>query len=357
MKSKLLRLLKQPTPALLLGVLTAWCASFALTTQADTTAVSYSGRAQVVGITHMNNSPDIFIADTGPLPSTGGHIEVSVMQTNMFGFSLEMAEAVTSGEGDTTFSSASMVNMTLKFVVMQTGVTNVVTIESLNATAQARCKPNSVDVSAEAQVRGLAINGQPVEVTGEPNQVINFEGWTMILNEQTISTTESGSSISVVGVRIDDFGCLQGAFGTAEAGITCGVPNPPGDCGKVTGGGWIVGTPTGAKGTFGVSGGIRRGEFWGHLNYIDHGTGMHVRSTQVTGFTFVNDTTRRIDYQVTVDGQPATATVVVADNGEPGRDDTFDLTLSTGYHAGGELGGSRPGGGNIQIHKCPPGWQ
>jgi len=38
--------------------------------------------------------------------------------------------------------------------------------------------------------------------------------------------------------------------------------------------------------------------------------------------------------------------VDIADNGEPGRDtDTFTLTLSTGYSAGGVLNG-----GNIQLH-------
>ncbi|HUR58507.1 MAG TPA: post-COAP-1 domain-containing protein, partial [Opitutaceae bacterium] len=131
------------------------------------------------------------------------------------------------------------------------------------------------------------------------------------------------------------------------------------DCGKVTGGGWIIGTPSGAKGTFGMSGGIRRGEFWGHLTYQDHGTGMKVQSTAVTGFR--NDPSdpkgRIITYSVTIAGAPGTATLRVVDNGEPGRNDIFDLTLSTGYHAAGDLGGGRPGGGNIQLHKCPPGWE
>jgi len=28
----------------------------------------------------------------------------------------------------------------------------------------------------------------------------------------------------------------------------------------------------------------------------------------------------------------------------------------SGYSASGSLGGAGPGGGNIQMHKCPPGW-
>jgi hypothetical protein len=137
-------------------------------------------------------------------------------------------------------------------------------------------------------------------------------------------------------------------------------PGPPteDDCGKVTGGGWIVGTPSGAKGTFGVSGGIRRDEFWGHLNYVDHGTGLHVRSTAVTGFDEdpTDPNARLIQYNVLIGTTPGTALVRVVDNGEPGRNDRFEITLSNGYTASGSLGDGRPGGGNIQLHKCPPGW-
>jgi hypothetical protein len=137
------------------------------------------------------------------------------------------------------------------------------------------------------------------------------------------------------------------------------VPAPPAgqDCGKVTGGGWIVGTPSGEKGTFGVSGGLQGAQFWGHLNYVDHGLGLHVRSTAVTGFD--DDPTdadgRIIHYNVLIGTAEGTATVRVVDNGEPGARDLFEITLSTGYTAAGELGGARPGGGNIQLHKCPPG--
>jgi len=136
------------------------------------------------------------------------------------------------------------------------------------------------------------------------------------------------------------------------------VPPPADDeCGKITGGGWIVATPSTEKGTFGVSGGIVNGNFWGHLNYVDHGTGMHVRSTAVTAFNDdpADENGRIIQYNVLIGTATGTATVRVVDHGEPGARDRFELTLSTGYTAKGELGGGRPGGGNIQLHKCPPG--
>jgi hypothetical protein len=129
---------------------------------------------------------------------------------------------------------------------------------------------------------------------------------------------------------------------------------PPTDCDDfVTGGGWIVGTPTGAKGNFGVHGGFRNGKFWGGLNYIDHASGMHVKSTDVTAYTEISENCRQINFKVTIDGVAGTAIVKVCDNGEPGRNDTFDIQLSNGYKASGDLAGQHPGGGNIQLHrKC-----
>lgn len=139
----------------------------------------------------------------------------------------------------------------------------------------------------------------------------------------------------------------------------CGPqPGPAGECPKLTGGGWIVGTPSGSKASFGVQAGIRRGAFWGGLNYIDHGTGMHVKSRTVTSVEFdPNDADcLLITYDVTIDGEPGEAAVRACDKGEPGRDDIFEITLSNGYTAHGTLGGDGSGGGNIQLHKCPPGW-
>ena len=223
-------------------------------------------------------------------------------------------------------------------------------------------------VTGSSQIQGLVINGTAVNVTGTANQVVTFAGGTVVINAQVTSSAGSESKISVASLFITLDGCFTGPIGFAEAAISCGTKTPPpppppapggtnAPCGKITGGGFIIGTPSGAKGSFGVSGGIRRGQFWGHLNYIDHGTGMHVKSTAVTGFTVIDAVTRQIDYNVDIDGAAGTATVICADNGEPGRDDIFDITLSTGYHAGGDLGGPGHGGGNIQLHKCPPGWQ
>jgi len=117
---------------------------------------------------------------------------------------------------------------------------------------------------------------------------------------------------------------------------------------KVTGGGWIR-VPSGAKGTFGVSGGVN----WGHLEFDDHGrNGPTVKSRSVTGYSVIDAVTRRIEGTARMNGQRGfTYQVDVSDNGEPGRNDVFALKV---WNAAGTLVYSASGplkGGNIQLHK------
>jgi hypothetical protein len=141
---------------------------------------------------------------------------------------------------------------------------------------------------------------------------------------------------------------LNGAVTMVKSMIsTCGTSgggtNPPEICRDfVTGGGWVN-----DKATFGVSGGIKHDKFWGQLSFNDH-NGVKVKSTSVTGYVIIDAVTRLIDGTARLNGKdPVTYTVIVTDNGEPGRNDKFSLVLSTGYSISGTL----TGGGNIQLHK------
>jgi hypothetical protein len=140
--------------------------------------------------------------------------------------------------------------------------------------------------------------------------------------------------------------------GSSSGGGGGGVP--PEHCRDfVTGGGWIKGffdtkSHKECKATFGVSGGIKNGEFWGQLSYNDHDA-VKVKSTSVTDYIVIDSVTRKIEGIAKINGKGSfTYTVVVVDNGEPGRNDSFSLNLSNGYSASGNLMG-----GNIQLHtKC-----
>jgi hypothetical protein len=130
----------------------------------------------------------------------------------------------------------------------------------------------------------------------------------------------------------------------SACGSSTGVPVPPSKpCGNfVTGGGWIN-----DKATFGVSGGIKGNKFWGQLSYNDHANGVKVKSSSVTAYIVIDDVTRQIEGVASINGSGSfNYKVIVVDNGEPGRDDSFSIELSNGYNASGKLSG-----GNIQIHK------
>ena len=123
----------------------------------------------------------------------------------------------------------------------------------------------------------------------------------------------------------------------------------------VTGSGWIETNSdsngrqreNNNKATFDVSGGFSKGKLWGQLSYDDPGNGVNVESTSVTAYTVINSTTRQIEGIARINGRGSfTYTVVVMDNGESNRNNSFSLELSKGYSASGIVQD-----GNIQFHK------
>jgi hypothetical protein len=113
----------------------------------------------------------------------------------------------------------------------------------------------------------------------------------------------------------------------------------------MTGGGFIV--VNGARDNFGFVAGFKPGQnvVSGHFNYIDHGTGDHVESIDVTSYTG-SGSCRTFSGSGTDNGQSVSFTVTGCDNGEPGQEnDTFVINLDNGYSASGPLEG-----GDIQLH-------
>jgi hypothetical protein len=323
------------------------------------TSTTYRGRAAVVSGTVVGLG--VSVSDTGPLDSSGGVRETSLLSANVSGMvTAEAAHALTYGANNVAYSEASVANAGVNTCTTVLIGGNVITADFVMARAMADCC-TTPSLSGSSEVAGLNVNGQAAFVTGQPNQTIDLGmGNRVVINEQFGAQTDTSADITVNALHI--YLCDTGdvVISSASAGTTCGTSSggneisAPPACDFLTGGGWITGTPSGAKANFGVGGGFKNGAFWGHLNYIDHGNGMHVKATAVTGYsTDLNDSDCRIiDYNVTIDGQAGTARVRACDKGEPGRDDIFQIQLSNGYFAGGDLGGSRPGGGNIQLHKC-----
>jgi hypothetical protein len=299
---------------------------------------SFSGRATVIRATVLGIST--VISDTGPLPGSGGALEASLLEASVPGLAAaRVAHASTVGQGNASRSEASVADLSL------TVGGNSIAADFLMARALAACTNSGPTASGTSEIAGLTINGQAVTVTGQPNQTIALPGGRVVINEQQSSADNKSADITVNALHVIIDGVADVVISSAHADVACTGPPacPGGDF--VTGGGWIN-TPSGARGNFGVAGGIKNGAFWGHLVYIDHGTGLKVKGTGVTMYQVTGPTSRHIEGTAEVNGQPGfTYQVDVADNGEPGRNDTFALGLSNGYKAGGTLQG-----GNIQLH-------
>ena len=297
------------------------------------TATTYSGQGTAVRVTDPLTGP-VTLADTGPLPSSGGAQEASLLSGSVPGvLTADVLHATTIAQGDRSRSEASVADLGL------TVAGNTISADLLTARATATCS----SVSGGADIVGLVINGQSVAASGQPNQTVSLPGGaTLVINEQS----SGNGAITVNALHVTVPGVVDIVVSSAHADIHCQGP-PPCSTAKdfVTGGGWIP--ASGSKGTFGVAGGTTNGGFWGHLVYIDHGSGLRVKGTGVTAYIVTGPTSRRIEGTAELNGAPGfTYTVDVADNGEPGvGSDTFALQLSNGYSASGVLGG-----GNIQLH-------
>jgi hypothetical protein len=143
---------------------------------------------------------------------------------------------------------------------------------------------------------------------------------------------------------------LSGDQNGTEPGDTASktwvLPGSDAGC-KVTYGGRIT-TDAGDKATFG--GNAKGAGPSGQENFQDHGSTaeFHLHSIDVQSVVCSDDgTAASIFGTATIDGAGSVDyRIDVVDNGEPGRDDTYELRLSNGYDTGVQT----LVGGNVQIH-------
>jgi hypothetical protein len=236
----------------------------------------------------------------------------------------------------------------------------------LAADADVSCSNGVASVGGSAEVAELTIDGQTIVVGGQANQSVPLPGGgNVVINEQGTSASANQGSADVSALHVVIPGVL-GVGGTdvfvAKAHADAGCAPPPSstcDITKdfVTGGGWVhVGAGV-SRANFAVAGGIKKGLFWGHLEYINHLTGRKVHGLSVSLYEPVSpgqQTLRHIRGLADVNGTTMTYDVLVADNGESGKGvDTFELKLDG---APEPIDPNTLGGGNIQLHHpCPVG--
>jgi hypothetical protein len=291
---------------------------------------------------------DIAVLATDELPSEGGAIEFALLDVNVAGVvTADITRAVIIGQGLRTESEASISNLELNV----SG--NSITVGFLGSTATAECVDGTAVVGGDFEINDLVVNGTTLTVTTAENQRFSIrndmdqEVGEIVVNEQVPNVTGSTGEFVVNALRIEIFGQAEIEVMHARAAIECPAerPDPPQVGDFVTGGGFF--NTTAGFANFGLAGGLRFGELFGHFLLIDHGSGLRVKSTGVTGYEVVNATTRRVEGNCEINNVAGfTFVVVAADNGEPGVDDTISVDLSNGYSESGTLVG-----GNIQLHE------
>lgn len=113
---------------------------------------------------------------------------------------------------------------------------------------------------------------------------------------------------------------------------------------KVTGGGTI--RVDGGFASFGfVVQQVKDGPVRGNLQYVNHASGKKVHIRAFTSL-LIDGKTATFAGSGTINRLPGSFTVTVTDEGEPGRNDRFSITISDGPTEAGTLRG-----GNIKIHE------
>ncbi len=298
-------------------------------------ATTFSGRAFAVSVTTPLTGTVTF-ADTGQLPSQGGEIDATVLSVQTQQAQAEVLLSVTMGFDQHAESRAAVADVTLL-----PGTPNQITADFLQAHSLATC----TGVSGDSNIANLQLAGQQIIVSGQPNQTVGVPGvLTLVIDEQTTSSSGGTKSITVNALDLTLVNGIEIIVSSAHSDITCGV-NTTVSKDFMTGGGFII--VNGAHANFGFVAGFKPGKSTvsGQLNYIDHSSGNHVKSTIVTAYSG-SGACRTFSGPGTVDGRSVDFTVNACDNGEPGRgSDTFGIQLSNGYGALGVLAG-----GNIQLH-------
>lgn len=343
-----------------LGILTALVmlapgqASREAHAQFQSTPTVFSGQASVIKGT-IAGVP-ITLVETGPVDAGGGALEahllcypdgpdclIGVPDLTNGVLSAEVLNATVVAQGNRSRATASVAELSLHVADQRISAT------LLEARADAQCADGMAFVRGEAAIADLVINGEHIVVTGEVNQRIPLPGGgVVIINEQVADASAGNGDVTVRALHIVVPGLLPGTdtdvvIAEAHADIQCGQRFCPTDKDFVTGGGRLV-DPTR---NFAIAGGTKNGAFWGHLLYINHRTRVKAKGTGVTAYVITGPTTRHIEGNAEINGQPGTYELDVDDQGEPGVRDVIRLTLSNAETAAGTLAG-----GNIQLHTC-----
>jgi hypothetical protein len=260
--------------------------------------------------------------------------------------------ASTRGKGDHSMSNAHV-------AALDANVAGIpVTATLLRSDAKAGCNILTPVLSGqahvlEAQVGPVTIDADPLLPTPRNQKVFlpGGSGAYFIIAEQATSSSGNRGDITLTALRVVVPGPLPGtdtdvSFARAHADVICqGNPVCPGPH-FVTGGGFL--NDEHGKKHFVIA--FREGDLnWGHLMYSDKDSSAKLRAAKP--FTSAKVYPEGKEGGGTLIGTTTAGNAFkahITDNGEPGRDDVFDLFSPDGV----TLASGKLDGGNIQVHKA-----
>src|SRR5256886_12424238 len=202
--------------------------------------------------------------------ATGTTIRAATNSLSISGGEADAALSVGDIPGSATGGVVSLAASALSSVVIGTGADtrahaamgavgltvsgNQISSDFLMARSTASCGPT---VGGSSELVNLVINGQPITVTGAPNQTVALPNGSAIINEQVQTVGATSGELIVNALHVLTHDTITGqpiadvALGNADAKIDCAAGWSPGED-WVTGGGWIEGLGgPGTKATFG----------------------------------------------------------------------------------------------------------
>ena len=174
-------------------------------------ATSFSGEAVALKATAVGVSVDL--ADTGPLPSSGGSLSTSLASANIAGIaSADTLSSSTSGSGTSSQSQSTLLDVNL--------LNGLVAATAVKSNSSATCSGSTASTSGNAQLVGLTVAGQSI-LNSSPNLSISLPGGiSVIINEQTSSSGGSSGSITVNALHVTG-PALDIVVASAHSDITC----------------------------------------------------------------------------------------------------------------------------------------
>jgi hypothetical protein len=153
--------------------------------------------------------------DTGELPAPGGDLQVAedALQVCIFVLRARNLRSTAISEFQRARSTSSQTD-----VVLFDALPMKITASQVVASATASCE----DLAGSSTVSGLTFGGQPVEVTGEPNQVVTLPGLaTLVINEQIVDERERSITVNALHVMLEAGADI--IVSAARAGLACPV--------------------------------------------------------------------------------------------------------------------------------------